>query len=145
MRPSAASSSRSTLVPCGLECTCSAEPSPESVNAPGSRPYLSADGVIVTGSTPLVNIPDYPAEEDLRAELESLPHVIVRDIDAIAREAGNPRGANMALLGMAAQAIGIVSAEQLRTAIATVFGRKGQAVVDANIKAFDCGLEAAKH
>ena len=108
-------------------------------------PYLSADGVIVTGSTPLVNIPDYPAEEDLRAELESLPHVIVRDIDAIAREAGNPRGANMALLGMAAQAIGIVSAEQLRTAIATVFGRKGQAVVDANIKAFDCGLEAATH
>ena len=92
-----------------------------------------------------MNIPDYPAEEDLRAELESLPHVIVRDIDAIAREAGNPRGANMALLGMAAQAIGIVSAEQLRTAIATVFGRKGQAVVDANIKAFDCGLEAAKH
>ena len=67
-------------------------------------PYLSADGVIVTGSTPLVNIPDYPAEEDLRAELESLPHVIVRDIDAIAKEAGNPRGANMALLGMAAQA-----------------------------------------
>ena len=59
------------------------------------------------------------------------------DIDQVAREAGNPRGANVVLLGMAAKYLEILSPEQLRTAIATTFARKGEDVVNANLKAFD--------
>ena len=76
------------------------------------------------------------------AELASLPNVVMLDIEEAARACGNPKGANMVLLGMAAPAIGILDADALRAAIGRVFARKGEAIVAANRKAFDIGLEA---
>jgi len=105
-------------------------------------PYLSREGRIVTASKPFVNIPDYPSQDALLAELDSLPDVVRLDIEEAARACGNPKGANMVLLGMAAPAIGILGADELREAIGRVFARKGEAVVAANRKAFDMGLEA---
>lgn len=107
-------------------------------------PYLAADGTVVTSSKPFVNIPNYPAEEDVLAEVRALPSAVMLDIETVAQEAGNPRGANMVLLGMAAPFIGILSVEQLREAIAVVFARKGEAVVEGNLKAFDLGVEASR-
>ena len=103
-------------------------------------PYLAPDGVVVTASKPFVNIPNYPDEAALLAELDSLPHTVRLDIDAVARESGLPKSANMVLLGMAAPYIGLLSADQLREAIGRVFARKGEAVVQANLQAFDLGL-----
>ncbi len=107
-------------------------------------PYLSKQGTIVTSSKPFVNIPNYPAESELMAELDSMPSVVKLDIETVAKDAGNARGANMVLLGMAAPYIEILSVEQLRKAISVIFARKGDAVVEANLKAFDCGVEASK-
>ena len=45
---------------------------------------------------------------------------------------------------MAAPAIGIIGADELREAIGRVFARKGEAIVEANRKAFDIGLAAAQ-
>ena len=104
--------------------------------------YLSKDGKVVTNSKPFVNIPNYPAEDALQKELDALPSVKL-DIEEVAKDCGNPRGANMVLLGMAAPAIGILSVEDLRNAIATVFAHKGEQVVEANLKAFDAGVKAA--
>ena len=104
-------------------------------------PFLSKDGWIITSSAPFVNIPNYPDEEALQKELDTLPSVKL-DIETVAKDCGNPRGANMVLLGMAAPAIGILSVESLREAIATVFARKGEQVVEANLKAFDAGVKA---
>ena len=101
-------------------------------------PFLKQDGWIITSSTPLVNIPNYPDVEKLKAALARLPHVIVLDIEQKAREAGVPRSANVILLGAAQQALGIAY-EQLEEAVRRVFGRKGQAVVDANLKALAVG------
>ena len=103
-------------------------------------PRLSREGAVVTASAPFVNIPDYPDEAALNAELDALPEVVRIDIDALAREAGNPRGANMALLGAAASRIGIVSPESLRSAVREVFLPKGEEVAESNVKAFDKGL-----
>ena len=50
----------------------------------------------------------------------------------------------MVLLGMAAPIIGILSVDNLRGAIATVFAHKGEQVVEANLKAFDAGVQAGK-
>ncbi len=109
-------------------------------------PYLSRGGRVVTSSKPFVNIPDYPDHEALLAELASLPDVVSLDIEEAARSCGNPKGANMVLLGMAAPAIGVVGADELRAAIGRVFARKGDAVVAANRQAFDLGLaEALKY
>ena len=103
-------------------------------------PYLAKDGKVVTGSKPFVNIPNYPEEEALQNALKQLPSLSMMDIDAVAKDAGNARGANMVLLGMAARHLQILNADELRDAIRTIFARKGDAVVDANLKAFQAGL-----
>ncbi len=105
-------------------------------------PYLAKDGVIVTSSKPFVNIPNYPEEHTLFEELASLPNKVIRlDIEQVAKDAGSARSANVVLLGMAAKHIEIVSSEALRSAVATIFARKGEAVVEANLKAFDEGAK----
>ena len=107
-------------------------------------PYLSKSGTIVTSSKPFINIPNYPDEAALNAELDALPSVVKLDIESIAKDAGNARGANMVLPGMAAPFIEIVTVEQLRDAIAVVFARKGEKVVEGNLKAFDMGVAASQ-
>ena len=133
----------SDLIPVGsVDLIISMEP----MEALRYLPYLSRGGRVVTSSKPFVNIPDYPDHEALLAELASLPDVVSLDIEEAARSCGNPKGANMVLLGMAAPAIGVVGADELRAAIGRVFARKGDAVVAANRQAFDLGLaEALKY
>jgi len=106
-------------------------------------PFLSKEGWIITSSAPFVNIPNYPEMETIKAELEQLPHVIMLDIEQKAKDAGVPRSANVILLGAAQKALGI-EYEKLEDAIRSVFGRKGEAIVEANIKALAIGREAQK-
>ena len=103
-------------------------------------PYLAPDGVVVTSNQPFVNIPDYPEADKLAEAYSKLPHVVELDIEQAAHEAGNARSSNMVLLGMAAPYINIIGVDQLRQAISTVFARKSEAVVEANLKAFDAGV-----
>ena len=128
----------SDLIPKGgCEMIISMEP----MEALRYLPYLSKDGVVVTSNKPLINVPNYPKEEELFAELSSLNHVVQLDIEQVAKDAGSVRSANVVLLGMAAKYIGIVSAEALRDAVATIFARKGEKIVESNLKAFDMGAE----
>ncbi|NDW19837.1 indolepyruvate oxidoreductase subunit beta [Dysgonomonas sp. 216] len=106
-------------------------------------PYLSQKGWIVTNSAPFVNIPNYPELDTVLGELKSLPNVILLDIDSLAKEAGNSRTANMILLGAASVIMGI-DAQKLEDAIGRIFGRKGEAVVEMNVKAFRVGREAGE-
>ena len=106
-------------------------------------PWLAAEGWVVTNTVPVINIPNYPDEAALQAELKALPQVITLDADALAREAGSPRSANMALLGAAAPLLGI-AAERLEAGIRDIFARKGEAVVEANLAAFRAGYETAQ-
>ena len=124
----------SDLIPLG---GCDLVISMEPMEALRYLPYLSKDGVIVTSNKPFINIPNYPDQEAMFAELNALPNVVQLDIEQVAKDAGNPRGANVVLLGMAAKYLEILSTEQLRDAVATVFARKGEAIVNANLKAFD--------
>ena len=103
-------------------------------------PYLSSEGVVVTSSQSFVNIPNYPEASAIDAELAKLPKVSKLDIEQIAKDLGSSRSANVVLLGMAAPYIGILSTDELRAAVARVFERKGEAVVNANLKAFDAGV-----
>ena len=107
-------------------------------------PYLAPKGWIITNTVPFVNIPDYPPMESVMAEFDKLPQVIAIDVDAIAKEVGSPRSANMVLLGGIAALLDILDPEQLRDGIRRIFGRKGEEIVAANIKAFDAGFNYAK-
>ena len=74
----------------------------------------------------------------INADLAKLPHVITLDIEQMAKDNGVPRSANVILLGAAQKALGI-EYEKLEDAIRRVFGRKGEAIVEANIKALAIG------
>lgn len=107
-------------------------------------PYLNAEGWVVTSSHPFKNIPNYPADEDLNAELNSLPYIASLPIEDVAKDNNMPKSANIILLGMAAKYIGILSPKQLRESVARVFAPKGETIVEMNLKAFDLGMNAVK-
>lgn len=107
-------------------------------------PWLSKDACVVTSSKPFVNIPDYPDIAAVSASLRALPHLAMADIEAIALENRVPRSANMILLGMSAPFIDIIPPEALKDALCRVFARKGDAVVQANVRAFELGAEISK-
>ena len=106
-------------------------------------PYLSKTGWIITSSAPFVNIDNYPDIEKLKADYENLPNVIFFDIEKLAKDNNVPRSANVILLGAAQKALGI-EYDKLEDAIRRVFGRKGDAIVEANIKALAIGKEQQK-
>ncbi len=107
-------------------------------------PFLSPDGAVVTSSKPFINIPNYPDEAAVLSELDALNKVVRLDIEEVAKELKTPKSANVILLGMAAPFLDILSADELRSAIGRVFASKGEAIVEANYKAFDAGLAQAQ-
>ena len=106
-------------------------------------PYLSKNGWIVTNTAPIVNIPDYPEQSVLENELANQPNVVAFDMDELAKEVASQRASNMVLLGAAAPFIDL-EPEKIEEGIRIVFGKKGEAIVESNIKAFRAGLEKAK-
>ena len=64
------------------------------------------------------------------------------DVESIAREVGNPRGANIVLLGACSHLLGM-EAQKFEEGIRRIFSNKGEDIVEANIKAFKAGQNAA--
>ncbi len=107
-------------------------------------PYLSREGWIITSSAPFVNIPNYPEEKILKAELQKLPRVIMLDVNELAKEHNLPKCANVILLGAAAKSLQIIGYSDLEKSIARVFAHKGQAVIEMNLKALSIGYNAVQ-
>lgn len=107
-------------------------------------PYLNKKtGWIITSSVPFVNIPNYPDMEDIKKEYSGLDNVEFIDIEKLAKENDVPRSANVILLGAAQKALGI-DYDKLEAAICRVFARKGEQIVNANIKALKIGADTCK-
>ncbi|MFI3247930.1 MAG: indolepyruvate oxidoreductase subunit beta [Rikenellaceae bacterium] len=104
-------------------------------------PYLKKDGWVVTSSKAFVNIPNYPDQENVMAELRKLPNLLMVDVEQLASDAGVARSANIVLLGAASPILGI-AATDLEGGIHRIFERKGEKIVDMNIKAFGVGVES---
>lgn len=108
--------------------------------------YLKPGGLAVINSRKILLEPGnrkayYPSVDEVRAQLlEISPHVHVVDASALATAAGNPRLENMALLGATVATGGLaIDADVFRAQIrATV----PAGTVDANLRAFDLGVEA---
>ncbi len=106
-------------------------------------PFLSKDGWIITSSAPFVNIPNYPDMEKLKADYAKLKNVIMIDIEQMAKDNNVPRSANVILLGAAQKALGI-EFDKLEAAVSRVFARKGEKIVEQNIKALAIGKEVQR-
>ena len=131
----------SDLIPLGMaDIILSLEP----MEALRYLPYLSKEGWIITSSAPFINIPNYPDTEQLMQELNSLPHVVALDVDAIAKENNMPRCGNVILLGAAAVFLKIIDTDELYHGIERIFRSKGEAVVEMNHRAFKIGYDYAQ-
>lgn len=106
-------------------------------------PYLSAEGWLVTSETPFVNIPNYPETELLITEINKLPHKVVLNVDKVAKEVGSARVANIVLLGATIPFLGIAY-EKVQDSIREIFQRKGDEIVQLNLKALAAGKEIAE-
>lgn len=104
-------------------------------------PWLASDGQIISNSVPLVNIGNYPEDEALEAEYDALgDRITVFDSEELARQAGSPRSANIVLLGAAAPFLDI-DPGVLRDCVRRRFAGKSDAIIEANVNAFDAGLK----
>ncbi len=110
----------------------------EPMEALRQLPYLSAKGVLLANTTPIRNIGDYPELELILGELRKFPRTAVMDADEMAKTAGSPRASNMVLLGAISNFLEL-PAGLLTDAIRKMFARKGEEIVQANLKAFDAG------
>ncbi len=102
-------------------------------------PFLAEDGWVITSKDCFKNVPNYPDEAELFAQIDTLPKKVVVDAEALAREAGSAKASNIVMLGAAAPFLGI-SVEAFKAAIEAIFATKGQKIVDMNIRAFEAGL-----
>ncbi|HBH82497.1 MAG: indolepyruvate oxidoreductase [Bacteroidetes bacterium GWE2_41_25] len=103
-------------------------------------PWLSKDGWIVTNSTPMINIPDYPPIEDILSEIRKIKNSVIIDADSIAREIGSARAGNIVILGAASPFIAM-SYSSLEDALRSLFGKKGEEILELNLKALKAGRE----
>ena len=101
-------------------------------------PYLKKDGWIVANSKPFENISNYPELEQIMKAYEPVPNKIILDVERIAKDLGAPRSSNVVLLG-AASAYLPIEFHKLENGIRRIFGRKGEAVVELNLKALSAG------
>ena len=105
--------------------------------------FLKKGGQMVVNTTQIPSLPvlsgacQYP--QGIIAELKK--HVPVRDLDAtkIATDLGNPKSANVVLLGALIEALGLHDIDWKSIIAKTV----KPAFVDINLKAFDDGMAAA--
>jgi indolepyruvate ferredoxin oxidoreductase, beta subunit len=104
--------------------------------------YLAPSGIVIASTSPVRNIPDYPEMEQVLAALDHVPHAVVVDADALAREAGSGHANNVVLLGAASPFLPLPE-DALKACIADFFELKGTRVVQQNLRAFELGLAAA--
>ena len=105
-------------------------------------PMLSERGVIVTSTHATVNIEGYPPIEDLLRRLSQRPTHVALDMDRLARAAGSTLASNVVALGAAATFL-TLSFRELEEALKSMFGAKGDRVVETNLRALRFGQRAS--
>ncbi|MGL4493724.1 MAG: indolepyruvate oxidoreductase subunit beta [Tannerellaceae bacterium] len=106
-------------------------------------PYLKKEGWIVSNTQPFENINNYPNINAIHEEIKKIPNHVLLDVEAIAKEIGSIRTANIVMLGAAAPFLNI-EYKALEQSIRDIFERKGEDIVNINLKALKAGFEAAQ-
>ncbi len=106
-------------------------------------PWLSPEGWLITNTEPFINIPNYPDVEEVLEEIRTLPRHVALDAGKIADEAGSKKAANVVILGAASPFIDI-PVEKLEKAIRQLFGKKGEELVEINLRALHAGRAYAR-
>ena len=107
-------------------------------------PYLSPDGWVITSTKPYINIPEYPDLKKILAEIQRLPHSVALDADAIAKEIGSLKAANIVILGAASPFLRMEYAK-LTESIRFIFRNKGEEIISKNLEALKAGRDFTEH
>ena len=107
-------------------------------------PFLKKDGWLVTNAQPFVNIPNYPDLDKVKGEIEKLPNKVMLDVEAIAKELGSTRVANIVMLGAATPYLGI-DYNKIADSIRSIFARKSEEIIELNLKALKVGNDIANN
>ncbi|MDD3050630.1 MAG: indolepyruvate oxidoreductase subunit beta [Candidatus Cloacimonetes bacterium] len=107
-------------------------------------PYLSKNGWMISNIKPVENISNYPDIEGIKAKLSEFNNKVILDADNMAKEIGAARSMNMVVLGAASPYLDL-PLKKLEEAIEAIFGRKGEKVVEENLKALHMGREFAEN
>ncbi len=100
--------------------------------------YLASEGILVTSSSPFVNIPNYPDLRTVLERLETVERRAIVDSEKLAKEAGSSRAQNMVMLGAASSFL-ILKEENLKECIRMLFEPRGEKMVEMNLRAFELG------
>ncbi len=103
--------------------------------------YLKKDGMLIVDQNP-IKINNYD-EDSINKAINDYPNHILLNADKIAKEVGNPLGANMVLGGVASPFLNLEESH-MKASIKTLFGRKSEKIVESNIEAFDKGAELGR-
>jgi indolepyruvate ferredoxin oxidoreductase beta subunit len=103
-------------------------------------PYLSENGWVIANSNPFNNIAKYPEIDQIHNKIKSINNNVLIDADSIAKEVKASRSMNIVMLGAATKQLGF-TAEEIEEAITTIFSKKGELIVEANIRAFRAGYQ----
>jgi len=81
--------------------------------------------------------------DEILKEIKKIKNHIIIDADGIAKQSGSARSGNMVILGAASPFIEMPF-ESLENAVIKLFGRKGDQIIEANLKALKAGREESK-
>jgi indolepyruvate ferredoxin oxidoreductase beta subunit len=95
---------------------------------------------VITSTKPFINMPDYPDIEKLMGEIRKLPHHIALDADAVAKEIGTVKAANIVILGAASPFLEM-EFEKIENAIRFIFRTKGEDMIRTNLDALKAGRD----
>ena len=104
---------------------------------------LSPEGVLVTGGDPHHNIPEYPNPDQVLEKIKSLPRALVIEAQSLAKDAGTVKATNLVMAGAASIFLPFAPGV-IEDHVREVFARKGERIVEANIRAFRAGREQAQ-
>jgi indolepyruvate ferredoxin oxidoreductase beta subunit len=105
-------------------------------------PRLSMDGWLIVNSNPFINIPNYPDINLILEEIKKIPNHVIIDGDEIAKDINARRSVNVILLGAASAHLALEQ-KAIENAIYAMFIRKGENVVEQNLRALHKGFELA--
>ena len=102
--------------------------------------FLKAGAPVISSTAAVINMGNYPDEEQVITMLKELDNITLIDSAALSKEIGFTQGGNMALLGAASKQIPL--AEDIwESVIRERFAAKGEKIIEKNLKAFKTGRD----
>ena len=105
--------------------------------------YLSPTGMVVTSSSPVRNIPNYPDLDGVLERIAAFEQHVLVDAKHLATVAGSGRAANMVVAGAGAWRLGF-GMQELEDQARTLFANTSKRITQANCQALRLGGLAAK-